>query len=295
MAAAILQYVQAPEQDGKYAVKVGIIGGTGLDDPDLMENRTEKKVSTPFGEPSDVLVSGTVSGVPVVMVARHGRSHSIMPTNINNRANIYALKAEGCTHLMVSTACGILKEEIKPGDFVLLDSFIDRTTKRHQTFYDGDVAAGHPKGVCHIPMADPFCPEMRKIVQGVADSIESITLHPKGTMVTIEGPRFSSRAESHFFRLLNADVINMTTCPEVVLANEAGLSYCAIAMATDYDCWREGEAGVDIAEVLRVMKDNAIKMKELWLAAIGAIGEQATKEATDTRQAPAKNNIMGGE
>uniref|UniRef100_A0A3B3SL86 S-methyl-5'-thioadenosine phosphorylase n=1 Tax=Paramormyrops kingsleyae TaxID=1676925 RepID=A0A3B3SL86_9TELE len=222
-------------------IKIGIIGGSGLDDPDILEGRTEKHVDTPFGKPSDVLILGKIKNVECVLLARHGRQHTIMPSNVNYRANIWALKDEGCTHLLVTTACGSLREEIQPGHIVLVDQFIDRTTKRIQTFYDGSPTS--PPGVCHIPMAVPFCSRTRQVLLEVARDLE-VKCHPQGTMVSIEGPRFSSRAESLMLRQWGADVINMTTVPEVVLANEAGLCYASIAMATDYDCWKEHEEAV---------------------------------------------------
>ncbi|XP_048972145.1 S-methyl-5'-thioadenosine phosphorylase isoform X3 [Canis lupus dingo] len=140
--------------------KIGIIGGTGLDDPEILEGRTEKYVDTPFGKPSDALILGKIKNVDCVLLARHGRQHSIMPSNVNYQANIWALKEEGCTHVIVTTACGSLREEIQPGDIVIIDQFIDRTTKRPQTFYDGSHACA--RGVCHIPMAEPFCPKTRE-------------------------------------------------------------------------------------------------------------------------------------
>lgn len=289
--AEVLQYVQAETtESGDYVIKIGIIGGSGMDDPQLLAEREEVRVQTPFGKTSDRLVCGKIEGVPVVITGRHGRGHTIMPGNVPYRANVFAMKALGCTHLVVSTACGILREGIEPGDLVLLDQFIDRTQGRAQTFYDG--ARGHPVGVCHMPMADPFCSETRGIIKAVADEL-GIKMHEKGTMVSIQGPRFSSRAESHFFRLLKADTINMTTVPEVVLANEAGLPYCAIAMATDYDCWKEDEAAVDVAAVLAVMGGNSEKVLNIWKKAIPAIAKKATKASIDSRQAPATNNIMG--
>jgi len=289
--AEVLQTAQGEKnENGDYVVKIGIIGGSGMDDPELLQEREEVRMQTPFGRPSDRLVCGKIEGVAVVILGRHGSGHTIMPGNVPYRANVFAMKALGCTHLVVSTACGILREGIKPGDLVLLDQFIDRTHKREQTFYDG--ARGHPAGICHIPMGDPFCAETRGIVKAVADEL-GVTMHPKGTMVSIEGPRFSSRAESNFFRLLQADTINMTTVPEVVLANEAGLAYCSIAMATDYDCWKEDEAAVDVAAVLEVMKGNADKVLKVWKKAIPAIARQATTANIDAKQAQAKNNIMG--
>lgn len=159
-----------------------------------------------------------------------------MPTNVNYQANIHALKQEGCSHVIATTACGSLREEFCPGDFAILDQFIDRTTKRCSTFYDG--AATSPAGVCHIPMAFPFCERTRQLLLTVAQDID-VRVHDHATMVTVEGPRFSSRAESLMFRSWGGDLVNMTSVPEVVLAREAGLSYASIAMVTDYDCWRD--------------------------------------------------------
>uniref|UniRef100_A0A7N6FJG1 Purine nucleoside phosphorylase n=1 Tax=Anabas testudineus TaxID=64144 RepID=A0A7N6FJG1_ANATE len=212
-----------------------------LDDPDILEGRTERYVDTPYGKPSDALILGKIKNVECVLLARHGRQHTIMPSEVNFQANIWALREEGCTHLLVTTACGSLREEIQPGDIVIIDQFIDRTTKRAQTLYDGQPTS--PAGVCHIPMAEPFCNRTREVLIEVARSL-GIKCHVRGTMLTIEGPRFSSRAESLMFRQWGADVINMTTVPEVVLAKEAGLCYASIAMATDYDCWKEHEEAV---------------------------------------------------
>ena len=159
-----------------------------------------------------------------------------MPTDVNYRANVHALKQEGCSHVIATTACGSLREEFHPGDFAILDQFIDRTTKRSSTFYDG--ATSSPSGICHIPMAFPFCAHTRQVLLDVAKGID-VSMHDRATMVTVEGPRFSSRAESLMFRSWGGDLINMTTVPEVVLAREAGLSYASIAMVTDYDCWRD--------------------------------------------------------
>ncbi|KAF7486253.1 Hypothetical predicted protein [Marmota monax] len=143
------------------AVKIGIIGGTGLDDPEILEGRTEKYVDTPFGKPSDALILGKIKNVDCVLLARHGRHHTIMPSKVNYQANIWALKEEGCTHVIVTTACGSLREEIQPGDIVVIDQFIDRTTMRPQTFYDGCHSC--TRGVCHIPLAEPFCPKTREV------------------------------------------------------------------------------------------------------------------------------------
>ncbi|XP_057229058.1 S-methyl-5'-thioadenosine phosphorylase [Malurus melanocephalus] len=250
-------------------VKIGIIGGTGLDDPDILEGRTEKYVDTPYGKPSDALILGKIKNVDCVLLARHGRHHTIMPSNVNYRANIWALKEENCSHVLVTTACGSLREEIQPGDLVIIDQFIDRTTKRHCTLYDGQHSG--LSGVCHIPMAEPFCTKTREVLIETAKKL-GLQCHSKGTMITIEGPRFSSRAESCMFRSWGADVINMTTVPEVILAKEAGMSYASIAMATDYDCWKEHEEAVSVDKVLKTLKGNANKATSILLTAIPQIG-----------------------
>ncbi|KAJ8963352.1 hypothetical protein NQ318_018824, partial [Aromia moschata] len=260
-------------------IKIGIIGGSGLDDPDILKNRKEKKVTTPFGDPSDVLVLGAIDNVACVLVARHGRSHNIMPGKVNYRANIWALKEEGCTHIVASTATGSLREHIKPGDIVILDNFIDRTVGRHQTFYDGE--QGHPEGVCHLPMEPAYCELTRKAISEVADEL-GFAVHRKGTVIAIEGPRFSSRAESNMYRMWGGDVINMTSVPEVVLAKEAGICYASIALATDYDCWREVGEKVCVADVLRTFKQNITKVTRLITGVVLKIAakdwEQPIKE-----------------
>jgi len=245
-------------------IKIGIIGGSGLDDPKICKDAKEIAVSTRFGNPSSPLTVGKIKGVDVVILARHGRKHEIMPTNVPNQANIQALKEQGCTHIIATSACGSLREEIRPGDFIFVDQFIDRTTKRKSTFYEKD-------HVCHIPMAEPFCHYLRKTLKEAADSL-NYPNHKRGTVITIEGPRFSTRAESHLWRQWNADVINMSTVPEVVLARETGICYAVICMSTDYDCWME-DREVDITEVLKVFKENAEKVKNLIIETIPKIKE----------------------
>ncbi|XP_077867962.1 S-methyl-5'-thioadenosine phosphorylase-like [Saccoglossus kowalevskii] len=272
-----------------HKIKIGIIGGSGVDNPDLFQDRQEKFVETPYGKPSDALILGKISDVECVLLARHGRGHSIMPTNINYRANIHALKAEGCTHLLVTTACGSLREEIKPGDVVILDQFIDRTTKRQQTFYDGSYSS--PRGVCHIPMHTPFCEHTRQVYIEACKEL-GITAHSSGTMVTIEGPRFSTVAESRMFRSWGADVINMTTVPEVVLAKEAGLCYASVAMATDYDCWKESGETVSVEAVLKTFKDNAEKAKNILFKVIPMIAQKDWTEVIQAHQDTARESVM---
>lgn len=236
-----------------------------------MEQRTERVVQTPYGEPSDALIEGEIGGVQCVLLARHGRKHDIMPTKVNYRANIWALRDVGCTHLIVSTACGSLRENIKPGNLVVPHDFIDRTTKRHQTFYDGDHAG--VAGVCHLPMYPAFCERTRKVLLDAAKELE-YEAHEKATIVTIEGPRFSSRSESNMFRQWGGDLINMTTCPEVVLAKEAGLLYGSVAIATDYDCWRMGCEGVNVQDVLKTFSENVVKVKKILVNAVGRISKE---------------------
>lgn len=234
-----------------------------MEDPKILKGSKEISESTKFGKPSSSLTTGKISNVDVVILARHGKKHSIMPSNVNCRANIMALKEQGCTHIIATSACGSLKEEIKPGHLVFCDQFIDRTTKRNSTFYDSDK-------VCHIPMAEPFCAKLRKILAETAAEMK-LDHHKKGTVITIEGPRFSTKAESHLYRQWKADVINMSTVPEVVLAREAGICYAVVAMSTDYDVWKEHEQGVDIQMVLQIMKQNADNVKKLLIAAIPKI------------------------
>ncbi len=245
-------------------VKIGIIGGSGLDNPNILQSTQEVDMNTPYGKPSSSLKIGTITGTEVILLARHGRNHTIMPTNVPNQANIWALKEVGCTHILATTACGSLKPEIKPGDLVFLDQFIDRTTKRRQTFYEQDK-------VCHISMADPFCPKLRELLHSSAQRL-NLPHQSRGTIITIEGPRFSTRAESKLFRSWGADVINMSTVPEVILAREAGLCYAAIAMSTDYDCWHEGEK-VTWDAILKVFQQNVQNVIKVLLEVIPAITE----------------------
>ena len=257
-------------------VKIGIIGGSGIDNPDILAEKKTIKVHTPYGSTSDLVTVGKLKGVDVVIIPRHGDSHRIYPSNVNFRANVWAMKELGVTHILAPTACGSLREEIKPGHLVFLDQFIDRTTKRHSTFYEG-------VEVCHIPMAEPFCPKLRKLLAETAEEL-GIPYHKKGTVVTIEGPRFSTKAESNLFRSWGCDVINMTTVPEVVLAREAGICYASIAMSTDYDCWHETEEPVTIDMILSTMKKNAENVTKIFLAVIPKIKfeECSCKEAIKT-------------
>lgn len=239
-------------------VKIGLIGGSGLDNPDILKETKDLEVETPYGKPSSPLKVGKINGVEVVLLARHGREHTIPPAQVNFRANIQALKDQGCTHILATTACGSLREEIGRGDFVILDQFIDFTKHRKTTFHE-EFKPGEMK---HTPMATPFNEELRKALIETSQSL-GLRHHPKGTMVTIEGPRFSTKAESHMFRSWKADVINMSTAPEAILANESGIPYAAIAMSTDFDSWKEDEAPVTWEEILKVFGSNVSKVTDL--------------------------------
>lgn len=237
-------------------IKVGIIGGSGMDDPRLMKNIKEKRVKTPYGNPSSALTIGKIKGVDTIVLARHGKGHSIYPTGVNYRANIFALHKEGCTHILATTAVGSLREKIRPGDLVFVDQFIDFTKHRPLTFHD--------EKVIHTPMSQPFCKELRALLVASAKELK-LRHHKEGTVITIEGPRFSTKAESHMFRAWGADVINMSTVPEVILARELGICYQTIAMSTDYDCWKEGEEPVTWDMILSIMKKNTDNVKRLLL------------------------------
>jgi 5'-methylthioadenosine phosphorylase len=209
------------------------------------------------------LTCGKIEGVEVVIIARHGRNHSIFPSRVNFRANLWALKEQGCTHVLASTAVGSLREEIKPGHLVFPNQFIDHTRKRELTFFDEDV-------VVHTSMAEPFCPHLIELCSTSAERMK-IPFHKNKTVITIEGPRFSTRAESHMFRGWMADVINMSTVPEVNLAREKKMHYASVAMSTDYDCWREGEEPVTWETILQVMHKNADNVIRLFLEVIPKI------------------------
>ncbi|CAK1589693.1 unnamed protein product [Parnassius mnemosyne] len=268
---------------------IGIIGGSGFDDPSLFQNPIELHVNTPFGKPSDTLLQGQIKGVPCVLLARHGRKHQYQPSDVNYRANIWALKEAGCTHVLATTATGSLVEEYKPGDLVILDDFIDRTWGRKCTFYDR--TEGGPRGVCHLPMRPAFCERSRRALFDAAVS-RGYRCHEKGTAVVIQGPRFSSRAESLMHRQWGGHLVNMTTVPEVVLAKEAGLSYAAVALITDYDCWREDEKSVSVSEVLAMFAQNVKKAADVILDAVQILGADTDLEYLNAHRELVTSSIM---
>lgn len=243
-------------------MKIGIIGGSGLDDPKILENSQEIQVETIYGDPSSSLTVGEIGEIDTVILARHGKQHQYSPTQVNNRANIQALKNAGVTHIIATTACGSLKEEIDRGHLVVLDQFIDFTRFRKNTFCDS-----FENGPVHTPMAKPFDETLRGKLYDTAKEL-GLTVHPTGCVVTIEGPRFSTIAESKMFKMWGADVINMSVAPEAMLANEAGIPYAAIAMSTDYDCWKEDEAPVTWEEILEVFNKNADNVTRLLVKVI---------------------------
>tara|TARA_Y100000590_G_scaffold346139_1_gene396309 strand:+ start:73116 stop:73874 length:759 start_codon:yes stop_codon:yes gene_type:complete len=236
-------------------LKIGIIGGSGMEDPAFISDLISKTVSTPYGEPSSKLMIGKISKVPVVILSRHGLGHSINPTNVNYQANVWALKEEGCNQILATTACGSLRESISPGHFVFPDQFIDRTTKRLDTFFD-------KSKVQHVSMGTPFSSSIRDCLVKACKSL-GFRYHKTGTVVTIEGPRFSTKAESYMFRSWGCDIINMSTVPEITLSRELNMKYQSIAMSTDYDCWRENEEDVTMEMIYAVMKKNVNNVKKL--------------------------------
>jgi 5'-methylthioadenosine phosphorylase len=243
-------------------VKIGIIGGSGLDDPEILQDPQAVEVETRYGSPSSSLMTGKIGGIAAVILARHGRNHQYSPTEVNNRANIMALKEVGVSHIIATTACGSLRAEIERGHLVILDQFIDFTRLRKNTFFDSFAS-----GAGHTAMAHPFAEELRVKLYDAAQA-QKLPVHRRGCVVTIEGPRFSTVAESKMFRLWGADVINMSTAPEAMLANEAGIPYAAVAMSTDYDCWKEDEVPVTWDEILAVFRRNADNVTGLLVKVI---------------------------
>ena len=247
-------------------LKIGLIGGSGLENPEILKETREIEINTPYGKPSSPLKVGKISGVEVVLLSRHGREHTIPPTQVNNRANIWALKEIGCTHILATTACGSLKREIKRGDLIILDQLIDFTKQRKISFHEEFL----PGEIVHTAMAEPFSEELRKILIQSCQEL-NLKYHPQGTVITIEGPRFSTKAESKMFSLWGADVINMSIAPEAILANEIGLPYAAIAMSTDYDCLFDNVIPVTWEEILKVFKENVDKVTNLIIHSIPKI------------------------
>ena len=228
---------------------IGIIGGSGVYDLPGLKDLREEAVATPWGEPSDVLRFGTIGGREVVFLPRHGRGHRLSPSGINYRANIDALKRAGVTDLVSVSACGSYRAELYPGLFVLVDQFVDRTSGRESSFFGNGCVA-------HVSLAHPVAPLLQARIAAAAEA-ETIPFRKNGTYVCMEGPQFSSLAESLTYKGLGYDVVGMTAMPEAKLAREAEIGYATIAMVTDYDCWHEEHGSVDVAAVIKVVRDNA--------------------------------------
>jgi len=243
-------------------VKIGIIGGSGVYQIDGIKDIKEIKLKTPFGEPSDSIIVGTLYGVKVAFLPRHGRGHRILPTEVNSHANIYAMKLLGVEYIIAISACGSLKEEIKPRDFVLPDQLFDRTRLRRPTFFGNGV-------VGHISFDEPYCPELRKLIFDKSKEL-NITTHFGGTYVCIEGPQFSTKAESEVNRKLGFSIVGMTALPEAKLAREAEICYATIGLVTDYDVWKEGEE-VTISKVIENLNANVENVKKLLSKVIPSI------------------------
>lgn len=244
-------------------MRIGIIGGSGLDDPNILENPRDLELDTPYGQPNSTLRQGKIAGKDVVLLARHGRSHTATPSHVNYRANIHALKALGCAAILATTAVGSLRQEIRRGDLVILDQFIDFTRQRTATFHE----RFEPHNPAHTPMADPFSEPLRELCIAACRQLGH-RFHERGTVVTIEGPRFSTRAESNMFRAWGADVVNMSIATECALAAEVGIPYAAVAMSTDYDCWKDDEPPVSWEEIVTIFKENAEKVTGVLLDVI---------------------------
>ena len=234
---------------------IAVIGGSGLYEMEGLSNVEFVEMDTPFGKPSDAIALGSLDEIPVAFLPRHGRGHRFNPTQIPVRANIYALKSLGVQRVISVSAVGSLKEEYAPLDLVVPSQLIDRTRQRESTFFDEGM-------VVHIGLADPYCPETSQVIQQSAQEL-GLTVHPGGTMVVMEGPAFSTRAESFMYRSWGADIIGMTALPEAKLAREAEICYATMAWVTDYDCWRQGAESVTVEMVVGNLKKNVATSKEL--------------------------------
>ena len=251
-------------------VVLGIIGGSGLYQMEGAEVVAEHAISTPFGQPSDAIIETRLGDRTVFFLPRHGRGHRLLPSEVPARANVCALKMLGVTHVLAVSACGIMREEIAPGDMVVPDQIFDRTCGQRPSTFFGDGIVGH------LPFADPFCGELRELLLQSAGETDA-TVHAGGTYICMEGPLFSTRVESNFYReTVDAAVIGMTALPEAKLAREAELCYAMLAMGTDYDCWHEEEEDVTIEQVLAVMQANAATAHQIVRRLVEALPARST-------------------
>jgi len=284
--------------------RIGVVGGSGLYAMAGLENVEERRVETPFGEPSDAYVVGELAGKPVAFLARHGSGHRILPSELNFRANICGFKLLGVDRLISVSAVGSMQPQYEPTDIVVPDQFYDRTRHRVDTFFGDGVVA-------HVSLADPVCEELREILYAAAQA-EGVRVHDRGTYLCMEGPQFSTRAESRIYRQWGVDVIGMTNLQEARLAREAEMSYATLAMVTDYDCWHEDEADVEVADILEILRRNAATAQEVVRRAVAAIDTTAPSPwkgslrhaiitdpslipaETRTRLAPIAGDYLGG-
>jgi 5'-methylthioadenosine phosphorylase len=266
----LLRWIRGKERRGADVAdaEIGVIGGTGLYRAEDLEEAREISLETPFGSPSGAYMVGRWRGRRVAFLSRHGKGHVLSPTEINFRANLYGFKRLGVTRIVSASAVGSLREEIHPMDVVVPDQFFDRTRQRPQTFFGGGFVA-------HVSMADPTCPEIRSVLLAACGKKGS-TAHDGGTYVCIEGPQFSTRAESHFFRSLGASVIGMTNLPEARLAREAEICYATLALVTDYDCWHQSEEAVTVEAVLEYLKRNAETARRVIATTVETMPEGAS-------------------
>ncbi len=254
--------------------KIGILGGSGLYALDALQNPAWVEVATPWGPPSDALLTGTIAGVECVFLPRHGRGHVRGPSQVNYRANIDALKRLGVTDVVSISAVGSLAEDMAPGDFVVVDQFIDRTFARDSSFFGQGLVA-------HVSMADPVCPRLSSLAADAAETAGA-RVHRGATYLAMEGPQFSTRAESHMYRAWGAHVIGMTAMPEAKLAREAELPYALVGMVTDYDCWRENEAPVEVEAVIAQLLANAETGRGLVAALTASLPQERDASPIDT-------------
>ncbi|MBN2611035.1 MAG: MTAP family purine nucleoside phosphorylase [Bacteroidales bacterium] len=246
--------------------KIAIIGGTGLENFNLSKDAEKITIETPFGMPSSELQTGSYNGMGIVHLARHGKDHSIPSSRVNYRANLYALKQLECTHILSTSACGSLREEICPGEFIVFDQFIDFSKLRVSTFYEDN----QPGEYRYTPMASPFSDDLRDDLIEAAVTL-GLTIHTKGTVITIDGPRFSTRAESNLYKAWGADIVNMTTAPEVILANELQIPIAVVALCTDYDSWRTDINPPTTTDIRDIIESNSDKFLELIKIALSKI------------------------
>jgi 5'-methylthioadenosine phosphorylase len=245
---------------------VGVIGGSGLYEMEGLEEVQTVSLTTPFGNPSDSIVTGRLEGTKIAFLPRHGKGHRIQPSSLNFRANIYAMKMLGVQWIIGVSAVGSMRESIHPGEMIIPNQFIDRTVMRPNTFFSDGV-------VCHISFADPVCPTLSQTLAGAGEEAGA-TVHKEGTYICIEGPQFSTRAESKLYRSWGVDIIGMTNLPEARLAREAEICYATIAFATDYDCWHQEAGDVSIGEVLRILAQSARTAKRAIRTAVQRLPEK---------------------